>query len=176
LVVVGERGKVYMRESKTAFTAFSGIREETQYEQVTQLRNYLVSRFMEESLGYLKVVFPRPISFTVQKVEVVTFLPFSMEKNITVKKISSLSDVILESTPDEIMEYLLYLWMGHKLSEISVLSRLAEFDARFVHLEGCSQRLKEMDKKLRLEYFHVRHELIDRSMRELFSARALYAG
>jgi len=59
--------------------------------------------------------------------------------------------------------------------EIFGLSRLAEFAARFVHLEESSQKLKDMDGKLQQEYFRVRHELIDRNMRELFSARLLYA-
>ena len=72
------------------------------------------------------------------------------------------------------MEYLLYLYMGQKLYDIFGLSRLAEFAARFMHLEESSQRLKEMDKKVKLEYFRVRHELIDRNMRELFSARLLF--
>ncbi|MBI3602545.1 MAG: F0F1 ATP synthase subunit gamma [Candidatus Omnitrophica bacterium] len=176
LVVVGERGKTYARETKIAFVSFGGIKEEEQYYQVKQLRDYLVSSFLKESAGYLKVVFPRPISFTVQKAEVVNFLPFRPESKEGSSSQASLPDVILDSRPEDIIGYLAYLWMGQKLSQIFVLSRLAEFAARFVHLEGSSQRLKEMDKTLRLQYFRIRHELIDRNMRELFSARLLYAG
>ena len=67
------------------------------------------------------------------------------------------------------------LGIGQKFDEIMGLSRLAEFAARFVHLEASSQKLKETDNKTHLEYFRVRHELIDRNMRELFAARLLYA-
>ncbi|MGE5197216.1 MAG: hypothetical protein ACM3IL_01765, partial [Deltaproteobacteria bacterium] len=84
-------------------------------------------------------------------------------------------EVILESRLSDIVEYLIYLWMGQKLYEIFGLSRLAEFAARFVHLEESFQKLKELDTKTRLEYFRVRHELVDRNMRELFAARLSYA-
>jgi F0F1-type ATP synthase gamma subunit len=84
-------------------------------------------------------------------------------------------DIILESRIEDILEYLTYILMGQRLYEIFGLSRLAEFSARFVHLEESNQKLKEVDKKTRLEYFRVRHELIDRNMRELFAARLLYA-
>lgn len=175
LVVVGERGKAYAREAKIPFVFFGGIKEEEQYSQVKQLRDYLVNSFLKESVGYLKVVFPRPISFTVQKAEVVNVLPFRQAGKEGASSQAPGPDVILDSRPEDIIEYLIYLWMGQKFSQISVLSRLAEFAARFVHLEGSSQRLKEMDKTLRLQYFRVRHEMIDRNMRELFAARLLYA-
>jgi ATP synthase F1 gamma subunit len=175
LVVVGDRGKAYARETKLPFVSFGGIKEEEQYSQVKQLRDYLVDSFLKESTGYLKVVFPRPISFIVQKAEVVNVLPFHQAGEEGPSPQASMPDVILDSRPEDIIEYLVYLWMGQKLNQISVLSRLAEFAARFIHLEGSSQRLKDMDKTLRLQYFRVRHELIDRNMRELFATRLLYA-
>jgi F0F1-type ATP synthase gamma subunit len=122
------------------------------------------------------VIFPYPVSFTIQRVETLQFLPFlPTNKAGGAKGAFSFSDIIFESDPSLIAEYLVYLWMGQKLFEIFGLSRLAEFAARYVHLEESAQKLKELDKKTRLEYFRVRHELIDRNMRELFSARLLYA-
>jgi F0F1-type ATP synthase gamma subunit len=126
------------------------------------------------SFGSFKVVYPRPVSFTVQKVDIVSFLPFapSSEKK---KEISFLpSDIIMESNPGKSTEYLIYLWMGQKIYEIFGLSRLAEFAARYVHLEESAQKLKDIDEKVKLEYFRVRHELVDRTMRELFAGRLLY--
>jgi len=174
LMIVGERGKAYAREGNMPFTAFSGIKDDEKYSQAIQLRNYALGKVYENSIGYLKVVYPHPISLTSQQVRVVTFLPFS-EKPVAKGAAKEIfSDVILESEPGDVVEYLLYLYMGQKLYEIFDLSRLAEFAARFMHLEESSGRLKEMDKKVKLEYFRVRHELIDRNMRELFSARLLF--
>lgn len=176
LIVVGERGKMYARESKVPFVAFAGIHDEDRYMQAMQVRDYLFNKIKEGALGDLSVVYPYPVSFTVQRVDAVRFLPFvPIAKPQTISKDGTF-DVILESGIGDIIEYLLYLWMGQKLYEIFGLSRLAEFAARYMHLEESLQKLKEMDNKLKLQYFRVRHELIDRNMRELFSARLLYAG
>ncbi|MFA5147371.1 MAG: FoF1 ATP synthase subunit gamma [Candidatus Omnitrophota bacterium] len=174
LIVIGERGKLYARESGIPFVAFGGIREEERYEQSVQLRDYVVSKIIKESIGYLKVVYPRPVSFTVQRVETVQFLPYSAGDAGAADAKWALSDIIMESNVGDMLEYILFLWIGHKMYEVFGLSRLAEFAARFVHLEESAQKLKDMDEKLQQQYFRVRHELIDRNMRELFSARLLY--
>jgi ATP synthase F1 gamma subunit len=174
LVIVGERGRIYAAEARIPFTAFSGIKDEERYSQAMQLRNYVLGKVYENSAGYLKVVYSHPVSLTVQEVRVVSFLPFSEKPKDGKATKEIFSEVMFESEPGDIVEYLLYLYMGQKLYDIFGLSRLAEFAARFMHLEESSQRLKDMDKKVRLEYFRVRHELIDRNMRELFSARLLF--
>ncbi|MCX5703558.1 MAG: F0F1 ATP synthase subunit gamma [Candidatus Omnitrophica bacterium] len=175
LIVIGERGKVYAREGKFPFVAFGGIRDEERYGQAMQLRDYCAQKMLEGSFGALKVVYPCPVSFTVQRVEIAQFIPFLAASKKEFTDGAGAPEVILESKVEDIIEYLIYTWMGQRFYEIFGLSRLAEFAARFVHLEESSQKLKEIDKKARLEYFRVRHELIDRNMRELFAARLLYA-
>lgn len=175
LVVIGERGKMYARETRTSCVAFAGIKEEEIPALAMQLRNYVLGKFMEESIGYLKVVYPRSISFTVQRVETVTFLPFRLEARQLDEPPPLLSEVILESRPADVIEYCVYLWIEQKLAEIFAFSKLAEYAARFSHLERSAQRLKEMDQKLKMQYFRVRHEIIDRNMRELFATRQIYA-
>ena len=71
------------------------------------------------------------------------------------------------------VEYLVYLWMGEMLHYIFGVSRLAEFSARYIHLDESSEKLKDEDRKIRLEYFRVRHELADRALRELISGRSV---
>jgi F0F1-type ATP synthase gamma subunit len=61
--------------------------------------------------------------------------------------------------------------MGESIFEILGWSRLAELAARYTHLEASSQKLDEMNGKLRLKYHKSRHQAIDRTMCELFSAR-----
>ena len=174
LIVIGERGKMYARDSRIPFIAFPGINDEARFGQAMQMRDFLLKKVSEGAFGRLKVVYPRPLSFTVQRVETVTFLPFS-PASLKGRSSGEIPFSLFESAAGDLVAYLAYLWMGHKLFEIFGLSRLAEFSARYVHLEESLQKLKEMDNKLRLQYFRVRHELIDRNMRELFSARLLYA-
>lgn len=175
LVVIGERGKMYARETKTSCVAFPGIKEEEIPALAMQLRNYILGKFIEESIGHLKLVYPRSISFTVQRIETVTFLPFRLEARQLEEPPPLLSEVILESLPADVVEYCVYLWIEQKLAEIFIFSKLAEYAARFSHLERSVQRLKEMDQKLKMQYFRVRHEIIDRNMRELFATRQIYA-
>ncbi len=178
LIVIGERGKMYAAESGLPFIAFPGIVDEDRYGQAMQLRDYIMTKALKGSFGNLKVVYPHPLSFTVQRVEMVSFLPFSpalIEQPGQQTSGSVPKDILLESRLDDVIEYLVYLWIGQKFYDIFGLSRLAEFAARYVHLEESLHKLKEMDGKLKLQYFRIRHELIDRNMRELFSARLLYA-
>lgn len=175
LVVIGERGKMYARETKTSCAAFPGIKEEEIPALAMQLRNYILGKFIEESIGHLKLVYPRSVSFTVQRIETVTFLPFRLEARQLEEPPPLLSEVILESLPADVVEYCVYLWIEQKLAEIFIFSKLAEYAARFSHLERSAQRLKEMDQKLKMQYFRVRHEIIDRNMRELFATRQIYA-
>ena len=173
LVVIGERGRTYASEAGVQFTAFGGIIEEERHSQAVQLRDYLISKVIDGSFGPLKIIYPRPVSFTVQRVETVPLLPYapSVKKNVQRVKFH---DVIMESRPQDIVTYLINVWMGQVLYEIFGFSRLAEFAARFVHLEESVQKIKDLDRKLRLQYFRARHELVDRNMRELFAARQLF--
>jgi len=175
LIVIGERGKIYAQEAKIPFVAFGGIKDDSRYAQAMQVRDYVVEKVFKGAFRTLKVVYPYPVSFTVQRVETVSFLPYKPRILPSLAQAEFIPEIILESRLEDIIEYLVYLWMGQKLYEIFGFSRLAEFAARYVHLEESLQKLKEMDNKLRLDYFRLRHELIDRNMRELFSARILYA-
>ena len=84
--------------------------------------------------------------------------------------------MLLESPGPKILEYLVWMWLGEKLYEVFGLSRLAEFSARAVHLDGSTQELSRRGKEMQRKYFRKRRELIDSSMRELFAARSLYGG
>ena len=174
LIMIGERGKMYAREVHIPFSSFSGISDEQRYPQAMQLRDHVMDALLKESIGRLKVIYPKPISFTVQRVETLPLLPYVVTSQAQPPKRKIPLDIIQESNVSDILEYLIYLWLGYQFYMIFGLSRLAEFAARFVHLEESSQKLKERDAKLKLQYFRIRHELIDRNMRELFSARLLF--
>ncbi len=175
LIVVGERGKMYARENKMPVVSFGGINDEQRSAQARQMADFLLERARAGKCGDIRVVYAHPVSFTLQKVQTVVILPFQAPASSGTKAGAATGDVMLESRLDDVVEYVVSQWVVQKLYEIFGFSRLSEFAARYVHLEESLQKLKEMDGKLRLEYFRIRHELIDRNMRELFSARLLYA-
>ncbi|MFH1478845.1 MAG: F0F1 ATP synthase subunit gamma [Candidatus Omnitrophota bacterium] len=173
LIIIGERGKMYVRGTDVSYVAFPGIIDEERFAQAQQLRDYIVNNVVSDTFHFVKIIYPRPVSFTVQRVEVINLFPYVPAKS-QLSKEGLQYDVIIESRLEDMVEYLLYLWAGQRLSEIFGLSRLAEFSARYVHLEESTQKLKDIDEKVKLQYFRVRHELVDRTMRELFAGRALY--
>ncbi|MCP4650258.1 MAG: hypothetical protein GY853_09305 [PVC group bacterium] len=170
LIIIGKRGRLYVEKHKMVFAVFPGISQEKRLEQALQLRDYIVDNVLQGKLGPVKLVFSRPLSFTMQRVEVVQVLPFVPDIKKSPANLE-LNEIILESKFDNLVEYLLYLWLGQKIFEIFGLSNLAEQAARFMHLEFCTQRIKELDKKLKLKYFRAKHEIVDQNMRELFASR-----
>ncbi|MFH1752906.1 MAG: FoF1 ATP synthase subunit gamma [Candidatus Omnitrophota bacterium] len=170
IIVVGERGKAYVRGTGFPIVGFPGIQDEERRAQAWQLRDYIIEKVLAGEFHTVKVVYPRAVTFGVQRIKMVSFLPFDTG-NIKNSGAEAAPDMILESRPSDIIEYLVYLWMGEMLYDIFGLSRLAEFSARYVHLDESGEKLKDEEKKVKLEYFRVRHELADRALRELISGR-----
>jgi ATP synthase F1 gamma subunit len=174
LVIVGERGQVCARDNGIPFVGFPGISEGERYLRALQLRDYVLNKILEGKCTSLKIVYLHPFSITLQRIKVVSLFPYSVAAGQS-SELAGPAQIIMESRPEDMLEYLGYLWVAQRFYEIFGLSRLAEFGARFIHLEESSQKLKKREEELKLQYFRVRHELIDRSMRELFAARSLYA-
>ncbi len=173
-MVIGEKGHVLAREKGFSFIAFPGVKDEERYGQSLALRDFVMEQLSTGKIGSLAVFYPQPVSFLVQRIKKMVMVPFDIPGAEEPVDAKTMREMILESRTSDIVEYLISLWIGQAFFEILGFSRLAELSARFVHLEGSSQKIKELEKKLRLVYFRVRHEIIDKSMREIFSARSLY--
>lgn len=172
LIIVGRRGELYVEQRTLILANFPGISDDRRLDQALQLRDYLIEHLLKGSFNRIMIVHPRALTFTSQRIETVTLVPFASPGGRRASNIV-LDDVILESRFDDIVEYLIYLWMGQKLFDMFGVSRLAEQAARFMHLENCSRRIRETEQKLKFQYFRARHEKIDQNMRELFAARII---
>lgn len=161
---------------KIRFKGFDVGDDGERYLRALELRDYIMEQVMTGRIGPVKVFYPFASSIQVQKVMEMDLLPCTKWPRGDGKKWHDPleEDVLLESYPEDLVEYLVYLLMAQKFFEILQFSRLAEFAARTSHLEDSSGKLKEIDKKLQRKYFRARHEVIDQQMRELFTARSLY--
>ncbi len=180
LIVVGDRGNIYAATMGMPCISFPGVQDDRRLAQAYEMRDFLIQKILSGEIGALKVVYPRAISFVVHRVDVANILPFAKARkdaapDVPPEPVYVEKDLILESTPKDVVEYLVYLILGQRLYEIFGMSRLCEQAARFTHLEESCQKIQEMNQKLYLQYFRRRHEIIDANMRELFSARSLYA-
>lgn len=173
LIVVGERGAAHVKERGLPCKKFPGILDSGRRALAGKVRDYALSQALAGRLNTLTIVYPRALSFTAQRVELIRALPCTEWLRGNTRHRPS-SAVLLESPLGGVLEYLVWLWLGQQLHDVFGMSRLAELAARSVHLEGSAQELSRRGDKLKLKYFRERHEVIDRSMRELFAARSLY--
>ena len=186
LLVIGEKGAGVISDMGREYKAFPGIEQTTIYEQAIEMKDFLVREMLEARVGRVRITYPRSLSFTQQRIETVTLLPCAdlFEKMPHAEAAPSLRGlgpiasaiadarrVIVESSYKDIVEHLVGVWVTSKLYEVYEDSKLAEFAARAVHLEGSEQKLREQYKKLRHDAFRASHELIDKGMREGFSAK-----
>jgi F0F1-type ATP synthase gamma subunit len=174
--VIGERGTHYLRDSKQPVTAFPGIQDDARNRLAlaSAVRDHVIRQVLEGACGRVIVVYPKPVSFTVQEITLETLIPCSTWVAQRAGQTRIVPSLLWESQMDEVMEYVILQWIGRRLDEIFAFSRLAELAARAVHLEGSYQELLRRGKKLKLQYLRARHEVIDRSIREVCAAQLLY--
>ena len=80
---------------------------------------------------------------------------------------------MVEPSFGSVIEILVELWMGVKLLEIFWSSKQSECAARIMHLEGSTQELTQLNRKLTFEYFRQVHSLSDKTIREISVSRNL---
>jgi len=173
LIIIGERGASYLRGLGRTFTQFPGIVRNERYEAALRLKDFIIKEGMSGKFSRLILVYPKPVSFTVQQVEVLMILPCSEFLKKREKVLEKGEDVLIESPISGIIEYLLEAWITEKLFEVFEDSKLSEFSARTVHLEESHQVLLRRGNTLKFQYFRSHHELVDKGMRESFLAQVI---
>lgn len=184
-IVIGDKGGSTFTERRRKFKFFSGINQDTIYEQSIEIKNYLLREAMAKRIGKLVIAYPKSLSFSSQSIEVVSLLPCKelfnesksagnapvIEETKGPKWLSRMRNVIIESKVSDMAEYLAGVWITSKLFEVFEDSKLAEFSARAMHLEGSVQKVQKEYKKVKHLCFKATHELIDKGMRESFAAK-----
>lgn len=173
--VIGERGANYLREFNKPHTPFPGIAaDESRFKLVNEIVGFILKEVLRESFGSVILVYPHAASFSAQRIEAVNLIPcpfFFKDKPQEVPSETALSKKqILESPSGGIIEYMTAIWLRKRLIEIFEDSKLAEFGARTMHLEGSYSTLTKIDKQLKLQFFKARREKIDQSLRETFTS------
>lgn len=179
-LLIGERGLPYVLETGLSYVSYPGIVDAKRYGQSLEIRDYILEKVIKNEYGAVLIVYPRAHSFVVHRVEVAQLIPFTLKEDAskqsadpTIKSRSS--EVILESSAPDVAEYLVGVVIAQRLFDIFGYARICEQAARYLHLEESCNKISEMNKKLYLQYFRRRHEIIDANMRDLFASRSLYA-
>lgn len=180
IVVLGERGVGYLKDSDISCTAFPGIKDELSFQEVDNLKNYLIKEYLKGGFGEIVVVYSKFISITTQQVNVLQLIPFSFELISQIqddgeakKPAIPFEDLLLEASSSDVIEGLMDLWSRYILSDVFYSSKLSELSARLMHLDGSEQELTQVNKRLKLEYFRHVHMLADQTIREISASRFL---
>ena len=175
LIMIGERGARYLKETGRAFVPFGGANDPaTRRKLASTLGEYIISGVKEARFGKVSIVYPKPVSFVLQRVEITKMIPFfDAPPSGAEKKPEGFQELIIESGLNDIIDYIAWELVRQKIIDVLEESKLSEFAARAMHLESSSQQLAEKTKKIKLQYFKAYHESIDKSTRELYSAQML---
>jgi F0F1-type ATP synthase gamma subunit len=182
LTVIGEKGAGILGDRYGGFKFFHGVNPATLYEQAAEVKDYIVKEVLERRMGRVMVAYPKPVSFSAQTIEVIGLLPcgelFDRDAQSVIARhwvgkgiADEARKVIVESSFSDMVEYLASVWVTSKLFEVFEDSKLAEFSARAMHLEGSQQKVEKNFKKLKHQFFKASHELIDKGMRESYAAK-----
>ena len=174
-LVLGERGVNYMREYGLSYTPFPGINpDESRFELATKVQKEIFRLVLKNNYGQVILVFPHAASISSHKVQVLNLIPcpifFKNKSEQVPTDLDQEKLSIVESEAEGIIESLTETWLRHRLLEIIESAKLSEFGARMLHLEDSFQTLNKIDKLMKLEYFKLRREKIDQSLRETATA------
>jgi len=180
LAVVGTQGVDYLRGLGREATSFTDITSKKPYDAALRLREYVLDEGLRGDVGRLLVVYPKPVSFLVQAVEVLPLLPctelLTLERDEIRKHggvLAAEDEALCESSMHGLVEYLVSTWIAEKLLEVFEDARQAELSAKAVRLEESYQTLLDNKKKIVHQYHRTHHELLDKGMRETFSAQII---
>jgi len=175
IIVMGERGSRYMSETASRpFSFLPGIGDDISYKRAGAIRDLLIGKFLRREIGSALVVYPRFLSFTAQRIEIVRVLPSGdiLVKKDEAKKIRrARPDILVEPDKGAVIDYLVRALLMQKFYDIFLDSKLSECAARIMHLEGSLEEIKTMNRRLLRDYFKHLHEKSDKNIREIFASR-----
>jgi F-type H+-transporting ATPase subunit gamma len=176
LIVLGEKGANFLEQTGENFVYFQGIGGEIEYGRAAKFANFLIEQYLKRRWGSISFIYPHFISVAAQQVKVMQFLPYkSQVKDSPQSIIGSPQNIkqglIAEPSWERAVDYLVRLSANSKVYEIFWESKLSEWAARIIHLDGSIQTISDWYKDLGWRYIKCTHELRDISIREIFASR-----
>ena len=147
LVAVGKQGSEYLEEMGKKFTFFPGIGDEFSYEQVDNLRKFIMKDFLNKKATRTIIVYPHFVSFAVSDIRQFQLLPckFLFQEEDPKKKEER---ILIEPSLKRVVENLVRIWLGQIIHSIFWESKLSEWSSRVIHLERGSTEIREFSKYL----------------------------
>jgi F-type H+-transporting ATPase subunit gamma len=184
ILVLGEKGILSLQEKGRSFDFLEGISSDMQFTLPEKVRDYIYAHCWKNKIGRVVISYPKFISFARQEIQTETLIPcgylFKTEKEQAETEVkqpiqpeAERQKFIFEPTGPKVLDYLLKTYLAYKTYDIFWHSKLSEFAARSMHLDGSMQELSDMKKQVQLQYFRSKHEVTDRTIRDIFGGRLI---
>ena len=176
LVVIGKKGVTKLESmGHKMVKTWEEIEERGFYEVSVEIKDYLVKEVMEGRIGRVVVTYPWPKDYTVIKPRAVKLLPCEDLLPQQAQNVEKFSRVIEESDSIDMIGYLSDLWLSAKIYEIFYDTNLAAASAQTQQLESSLGKMRKERDVVKLKYRKAKRGDIDKSLREVFSAKMMAA-
>ena len=141
--------------------------------------NRRLDKYLAGRIGKVLIVHARFLSLTVLEPFVTKLLPCpelfrapeQKERFRPGQTIKKEQKVTIEPGPAQAVDFLVRATLMQQLHALFLDSKLAEYAARIVHLEGSYQEIMEMNRRVLFNFFKHLHQKSDKDIREIFASR-----
>ena len=184
-MALGEKGYLQLEEKGYKFEFLPGMGPDMNFSLAEKVRDYIYASCWKYKIGRVIISYPKFISFAHQEIatEVLvpcghlfksdeidaSALPPEAVKPVNAPRVRT--KFLFEPSPQKVLDYLLKMYLAYKIYDICWQAKLSEFAARSMHLDGSMQELTEMKKGIQSQYFRSKHEITDRTIRDIFGGR-----
>ena len=173
-VVVGKKGISKLEGmGQKMIKTWEDVEDRGFYEVSIEIKTYLVKEVMENRVGKVVIIYPWPKDYTTTKPRAVKLLPCEDLLPKQTQSVESFRQVIEESDPLDMTGYLADLWLSSKIYEIFFDTNLAAASAQTQQLDNSLGKMRKERDVVKLKYRKAKRNDIDKSLREVFSARMM---
>jgi ATP synthase F1 gamma subunit len=173
-ITIGRKGVAKMEQlGHKSVKTFEDIDDKDRYQLALSVKDYLIEEIMSGRIGKVSVIYPWPKELGVVKPRMIRLLPCEHVLRKQAQLMETFKHVIEESDPVEMIGYMASIWVTSRLFEIFYDTALAAAAAQTQQLDSSSQKMKKEMMAVRLKYRKARRSDIDKSLREVFSAKMM---
>jgi F-type H+-transporting ATPase subunit gamma len=174
LVCIGKKGIGKLEGMGYKLTkSWEDVEEKGYYEMALEIKEFLVKQVMEHDLGKAIIVYPWPKDYSVIKPRAIKMLPCEDLLPQQAQSVEFFKQLIEESDAVDMIGYLADLWLSSKVYELFFDTNLAAAQAQTQQLDNSLGKMKKEREVVKLKYRKARRGDIDKSLREVFSARMM---
>lgn len=173
VIPIGRKGAEKLSFLGKDMKVFENIEETGLYETAIRVKDYIIGEVMAGRLGKAVVVYPWSKSFNLQKPRAIKLLPCDELLSKQQEFVDAIEHVILESDAVDIISYLADMWLVCRIYEMMHDTAISESAAQSQQLEASVQKMKKDKKGIAAAFGKARKGDIDKSMREVFTAKMM---